>query len=132
MKTIVLLVAITTFLASFWTKDDELAKSMARGKEVYNNNCIVCHMGKGEGVDKLNPPLANSDYLMKTPEKAMRAIKFGLQKPIEVNGITYKNIMPEPGLGDDEVADVMNYIMNSWGNKSTNLITTPMVEGLKP
>ncbi|GAB3166871.1 c-type cytochrome [Telluribacter humicola] len=113
-------------------QDDELQKSIARGKEVYTNNCVACHQATGEGVEGVFPPLAKSDYLIKTPEKAIHAIKFGLQGAIEVNGVEYDNMMPEPGLSQAEVADVMNYIMNSWGNSSNKkMITVKMVESVK-
>lgn len=128
---IIILIASMLFLSPFWRQEDELADSIARGKEVYMNNCIVCHMGKGEGVPKLNPPLANSDYLLKTPEKGIRAIKFGLKDSIQVNGVKYQGMMPEPGLENEEIADVMNYILNSWGNKSTKIIDVKTVEGIK-
>jgi mono/diheme cytochrome c family protein len=105
-------------------QNDELEKSIARGKEVYVNYCIACHMGNGGGIPEVYPPLAKSDYLMKTPEKAIHAIKFGLQGPIKVNGVAYDGVMPEPGLDADEVADVMNYIRNSWGNSSEKQIVT--------
>lgn len=113
-------------------QDDELAKSIERGKMVYSENCITCHMGTGEGVTATFPPLAKSDYLMKTPENAIRAVKFGLAGKITVNGVEYDNMMPNPGLGNDEIADVMNYIMNSWGNSSEKkMITEKMVEEVK-
>lgn len=63
------------------------------------------------------PPLANSDYLVKNKERSIHAIKFGQEGEITVNGTVYNNVMPAQGLSDQEVADVMNYIQNSWGNK---------------
>lgn len=128
-----LIIASMLFLTPFWqnNEEDELAESIARGKEIYLNNCIVCHMGKGEGVAKLNPPLAGSDYLLKMPDKAIRAIKYGLQDAIEVNGVKYKGMMPEPGLENEEIADVMNYISNTWGNKSERIFDAKIVEGIK-
>ncbi len=88
-------------------------------------------MGTGEGAPAAIPPLAKSDYLLKSPEKAMYAIKFGLMGQITVNGIKYDNMMPAPGLENDEIADVMNYIRNSWGNKSDSLVTPKMIELIK-
>jgi len=117
--------------AIFPQQDDELAKSIARGKTVYTENCISCHMGKGEGVPQTFPPLANADFLLKTPEKAIHAIKFGLEGKIIVNGAEFNNSMPSPGLDDDEIADVMNFIQNSWGNKSEKMVTEKMVADVK-
>lgn len=118
--------------AVFPGQNDELAKSIERGKMVYSENCITCHMGTGEGVTATFPPLAKSDYLMQTPGNAIKAIKFGLAGKIKVNGVEYDNMMPNPGLGNDEIADVVNYIMNSWENSSENkMITEKMVEEVK-
>lgn len=89
-------------------------------------------MGAGEGIPATFPPLAKADYLMKTPEKAIHAIKFGLQGKVKVNDAEFDNMMPNPGLGNDEIADVMNYIQNSWGNSSEKkMVTQKMVEEIK-
>jgi mono/diheme cytochrome c family protein len=133
MKSIPLLFFAIIFCSAVLpSQDDELEKSMARGKTVYTENCMSCHLAKGEGVVETFPPLAKSDYLLKTPEKAIQAIKFGLQGAIKVNGVTYDNAMPEPGLDEQKTADVMNYILNSWGNSSDKkLITVQMVKDVK-
>ncbi len=69
---------------------------------------------------------------MKTPNKAIASIKFGLKGKILVNGVAYDGMMPSPNLGNDEIADVMNYILNSWGNISKQpMITEKMVEAVK-
>ena len=123
---------ITFSIAYFTNQSTELAKSMARGKEVYNETCIACHLGKGEGLKGTFPPLAKADYLMKTPNKAIASIKYGLKGKIVVNGVVYDGMMPSPNLGNDEIADVMNYILNSWGNVSKQpMITEKMVERVK-
>ncbi|MCE7058812.1 cytochrome c [Dyadobacter sp. CY343] len=129
---LVLLSGIVFCSAVFPTQDDELAKSIERGKMVYSENCISCHMGTGEGVTATFPPLAKSDYFMENPENGIKAVKFGLMGKIKVNGVEYDNMMPSPGLGNDEIADVMNYIMNSWGNSSEKkMITEKMVEAVE-
>jgi mono/diheme cytochrome c family protein len=133
MKSVLLLLSGVIFCSSaFSGQNDELEKSMARGKDIYTENCITCHMGAGEGIPETFPPLAKADYLTKTPEKAIHAIKYGLQGKILVNNVAFDNMMPSPGLDNEEVADVMNYILNSWGNSSENkMITVKMVEEIK-
>lgn len=124
--------AILLYASLFPKQEDELAKSIERGKGIYNENCITCHMGNGEGIPQTFPPLAKADYLMKSPEKAIHAIKFGLEGKIKVNGLEFDNAMPNPGLGNDEIADVMNYIQNSWGNSSEKkIVTEKIVEAVK-
>lgn len=102
-----------------FNQEDERAKSIARGKEIYTELCVTCHQVDGKGMDGAFPPLAQSDFLLKNSEKAISAVKFGLQGEIIVNGKTYSNTMPNPGLSNQEVADVINYILNSWENKGT-------------
>jgi mono/diheme cytochrome c family protein len=88
-------------------------------------------MTNGEGVQGVFPPLAKSDYLRDSTERSIRVVKYGLQGPITVNGIAYSGIMPSSGLDDDEIADVMNFILNSWGNSSDTLITPERVKLVK-
>ncbi|MCB0399782.1 MAG: cytochrome c [Winogradskyella sp.] len=97
--------------------------SYERGKLVYNNLCITCHMGNGEGAPRVFPPLAQSDFLKNNQEISIKAIKKGMSGEIVVNGITYNSVMAPLGLSDKEVADVMNYINNSWGNSYGKFIT---------
>ena len=66
--------------------------------------------------------------LIKKREESIRAVKYGLRGKIVVNGIEYKGIMANLGLYEDEVADVMNYITNSWGNKNPKMITEEEVK----
>ena len=133
MKLFPLLFCGITFAATYFANpNEELTKSMARGKEIYKETCIACHLGSGEGLKGTFPPLAKADYLTKTPTKAIASIKFGLKGKIVVNGVTYDGMMPPPGLGNDEIADVMNYILNSWGNVSKQpMITEKIVEAVK-
>ncbi len=114
-----------TFISGLYLMgfQDELAASKKRGEEIYENYCIACHSGQGEGVPGVYPPLAKSDYLMEQPEKAAAAVKYGQEGEIVVNGETYNNYMASLGLSDQEVADVLNYIMNSWGNTFDHFIT---------
>jgi mono/diheme cytochrome c family protein len=87
-------------------------------------------MTNGEGVEKTFPPLAKSDYLLKKRVESIRGIKYGQQGEIIVNGVTYNNTMATMGLYDDEIADVMNYILNSWGNKSDKMVTEKEVSAI--
>lgn len=118
-------------LAFFSNAQDELNKSIARGKELYKESCITCHLANGEGVKGTFPPLAKADFLTKYPEKSIHAVKFGMKGAIKVNGVDYNNAMPPSGFADDEIADVMNYIRNSFGNKNSEIVTEKMVAAVK-
>lgn len=108
-------------------QDTTLQQSIKRGSAIYNDFCIQCHMADGNGVAGTFPPLAKADYLNKQTTASIKAVKYGLQGEIVVNGETYQGTMPKPGLYDDEIADIMNYILNSWGNKSAEIITEEKV-----
>ncbi|MDG2193812.1 MAG: cytochrome c [Polaribacter sp.] len=109
-------------------KPKALLESINRGNELYVDMCINCHLADGKGVAKIFPPLDNSDYLKKNRKESIKAIKYGMSGEITVNGEKYNSQMLPLGLSDDEVADVMNYILNSWSNKNEEMITVKEVE----
>lgn len=118
--------------ADVYAQKNQVDKSsFNKGKAIYNQLCITCHMANGEGVEKIFPPLANSDYLKNNQEASIRAVKYGMSGEIVVNGITYNSVMAPLGLTDEEVADVMNYINNAWGNAIDNKVTPDMVANIK-
>ncbi len=108
-------------------KQTKVSESYKRGKEVYSDFCVTCHLPSGKGIPGNSPPLADSDWLRDKQEESIKAIKYGLSGPIEVNGAAYNNVMASQGLSDQEVADVMNYISNSWGNSIKNEVTIEQV-----
>lgn len=114
----------------FDQEKDKLAKSVQAGKEIYQDFCVRCHLADGKG-SKTVPPLDKSDWLIQKRKESIHAVKFGQSGEIVVNGNTYKNAMPPMGLTDEEVADVMNYIMNSWSNKQTKIVTVAEVANIK-
>jgi mono/diheme cytochrome c family protein len=122
---------ITTITSLLVFQDNSLEKSIERGGDIYAGFCVNCHLAKGEGVKNTIPPLVASDYLIKFREESIRGVKYGQRGKIVVNGVTYNGVMPPMGLSDDEVADVMNYVLNSWGNKSKKMVTLSEVIQLK-
>ncbi len=88
-------------------------------------------MPNGKGVAKVFPPLADSDYLMNNRVLSIKAIKYGQNGEITVNGETYNTPMAQLGLSNEEIADVMNYITNSWGNKNDTMITPEEVSKIE-
>lgn len=131
MKTLILLyLTATTGISLFLFQDPELEESIQRGSEIYADFCVTCHMEQGEGVAHTFPPLAKSDYLIGNREASIRGIKYGQSGELIVNGITYNSVMSRMGLEDEEVADVMNYISNSWGNSSEEMVTLEEVEAI--
>ncbi|MCL6296592.1 c-type cytochrome [Jejuia spongiicola] len=114
-----------------YSQTDPLKESIKRGNEIYTDFCVTCHLDSGEGVKNVYPPLAKSDFLIKNREASIRGIKYGQKGEIVVNGVTYNGYMAPLGLSDDEVADVMNYITNNWGNKNNKIVTEEEVSNVK-
>ncbi|HNQ27839.1 MAG TPA: cytochrome c [Aquaticitalea sp.] len=113
-------------------QDPELQKSIQRGAIVYEDFCMQCHLPDGKGVPKAFPPLDGSDYLAKNRDASIRAVKYGMSGEITVNGQKYNTTMAPLGLTDEEVADVMNYIYNTWSNKNPKMVTVDEVSKIQP
>lgn len=98
--------------------------SVAEGRKVFNNNCLMCHGQNGEGVPGVFPPLADSDYIKnlasgKNRDKLIGIPLFGLSGKITVNGKDYDGVMPALStLSDQDAAAVLSFVTNSWGNKA--------------
>jgi mono/diheme cytochrome c family protein len=112
-------------------QDKAFQESIKRGNDVYADFCITCHLPSGEGVKNVYPPLVNSDYLKGNREQSIRGLKYGLKGKITVNGKVYNSYMAPLGLGNDEIADVMNYINYNWGNKYGEIVTEEEVTKIK-
>ena len=93
------------------------ADQMRLGKGVYQASCQSCHQANGEGMAKVYPPLAKSDYLNADPLRAVNIVLKGQSGHISVNGQSYNNVMVPVALGNEQVANVLTYVLNSWGNQ---------------
>jgi nitrite reductase (NO-forming) len=97
----------------------DLKASISRGKEIYTNYCISCHMEQGTGIENLYPPLAKADYMMNDKNRSILQVLKGANGEMKVNGKTYNAPMTGFDLTDEQVSDVLNYCRNSWGNKGS-------------
>ena len=88
----------------------------AEGKTIYSRSCVACHMKDGNGLEGTFPPLAKSDYLLEDPRRALNQVLFGSDELMIVNGVEYESIMPPQEVTETEAIDVVNYILNAWGN----------------
>ncbi len=131
MKILLGLIGLLFLFEGTWLYQNKpLDQSIADGKEIYQDFCLQCHLDKGEGVSGVFPQLARSDYLLNNIDISIKGIKYGLNGPIVVNGEEYDGVMQNQGLDDEEIADVMNYILNNWGNESKEIITFQRVAGI--
>ena len=107
-----------------------MEEQMKFGKQVYMQTCFACHQGEGQGIANAFPPLAKSDYLNADVDRAISAVVHGLSGEITVNGNKYNSVMTRQMISSEEVANVLTYVYNSWGNNGT-VVTKEMVEKVK-
>lgn len=98
------------------TATKTLEERIKHGKSVYMQTCFACHQAEGQGIAGAFPPLAESDYLNEDVNRSIDVVLKGLQGEITVNGETYNSAMPAQNLSDEEIANVLTYVYNSWGN----------------
>ena len=91
------------------------------GGQVFEANCAACHQASGQGVPEAFPPLAKSDYLNADKVRAIKTITGGLQGKLTVNGLVFDGVMPAWSLSDEDIANVMTYLYNSWGNSGLDV-----------
>ena len=111
--------------ASAQSNNKLVAASAARGKTVYLQRCMVCHQADGGGVPKLNAPLDGSSSVNGTNiAKLVKYIVKGFNDRVEIDGEFYENAMPAAAdLTDQQIADVLTFIRNSWTNKAGPVTT---------
>lgn len=96
---------------------------MVLGKRVFTANCAACHQPTGLGVPGAFPPLAGSEWVQSGDwhgdNHLVRVVLHGLQGPIDVEGKAFNGVMPPwQQLKDEEIAAVLTYIRNEWGNSA--------------
>ena len=100
------------------TTTEVATADFSAGKAIYEANCMVCHQENGQGVTGTFPPLAKSDYLLADKNRAILQTLQGAKEPITINGVEYPgSVMTIVELEEQQTVDVVNYILNTWGNK---------------
>jgi mono/diheme cytochrome c family protein len=94
---------------------------MKRGEKIFAS-CAGCHGGGGEGKPGF-PPLAGSEWVQGSSERMAMIVLNGLTGKITVKGQGYDGLMPAQAIGKMELAAVMTYVRNSFGNESGDIIT---------
>jgi mono/diheme cytochrome c family protein len=96
-----------------------LAVALRQGKAVYTQNCLTCHQADGGGVDGMNPPLSKSSWVLGDKTRLINVLLNGLQG-VDIEGESYNGVMPAQDLlTDQQIADVLTYVRNSFGNKAS-------------
>lgn len=102
-----------------------LQKSVIAGKKVFKKYCISCHQADGGGVPNMTPPLIQTSFVLGNKDSLVKIVLKGL-KNVTIDDQTYNNPMPPLGtvLKDQQIADVLTYIRNSFGNKASAITTS--------
>ncbi|MCS7009355.1 MAG: cytochrome c, partial [Chthoniobacterales bacterium] len=113
----------TLLAASSPKKESGPPDPLIVGKRVFQQNCAVCHQTTGLGVPGQFPPLAGSEWVLSQDwhgdNHLVKIVLKGLQGVVQVKGNTYNNAMPaQEKLSDEQLAAVLTYIRNEWGNKA--------------
>lgn len=94
--------------------------SIARGQIVYRKVCLSCHMADGGGVPRLNPPLIKTSYILGDKSKIIYIVLHGMVDRVPIEDEYYSNNMaPHTDLSNQQIADVLTYVRNSFGNKAS-------------
>ena len=87
------------------------------GRDLYLKHCQNCHGANGEGLAKLSPPLTDTLFLKENKSMIACYIKNGLTDTITVHGVKYDVPMPEHNFANIDIAQLIVYITNTFGNK---------------
>jgi len=97
----------------------QLQASIARGKIVYTARCLTCHQVDGGGVQNMNPPLIKTKWVLGDKSQLIQIILKGSNTGVTIDDIEYHNVMAShKDLSDLQIADVLTYVRNSFGNKA--------------
>ena len=114
--------------AAFVKADDE---QMKRGAAVYARTCVACHQPTGKGLPPVFPSISETPIVVGNPELPIKFILQGLMGPITVGGMTFNSMMPPvAGVNDQDIADVLTYARQSFGNKG-NPVSVDQVKAIR-
>jgi nitrite reductase (NO-forming) len=111
------LAAVTHATAAAKAGTLTLEDQVKAGQQLFTGTCSVCHQASGQGLPGVFPPLAKSDLIANDPKRPISILLHGLSGKVVVNGQEYNSVMPPMSqLNDDEMANIITYVLNSWGN----------------
>ena len=106
------------------------AERIAQGRRLFTSICAACHQPTGRGMPNVFPPLAGSDFLNADKNRAIQTVIFGRQGEVVVNGLKFNNSMPSFPLNDQDIANVLTFVYNSFGNSGLE-VTPDEVKALR-
>jgi mono/diheme cytochrome c family protein len=106
----------------------EFKRYYSAGSLVYQTHCQNCHGANGEGLQELMPPLTDSVFLKTNKARLACFVKFGLKEKVIISKRPFEGQMPPNDLPPIEIANVLTYVTNSFGNKM-GTINSDQVDG---
>ncbi len=106
------------------------AQKIVLGRRLFTSICAACHQPTGRGLPNVFPPLAGSDFLNADKDRAIQTVIFGRQGEVIVNGMKFNNNMPSFPLTDADIANVLTFVYNSFGNSGLE-VTPEEVKALR-
>ena len=98
--------------------------NLSEGGKLFNIFCSVCHQRNGMGTDRF-PPLVGTKWVLGDKETLIKVVLNGMRGEIQVKGKSYTNTMPKLDLlKDDEIAGILTYIRESFGNEASAISPT--------
>jgi len=130
-KSIVAALGLSIVIALFFSCENnnslEFKRYYSEGAAIYQTHCLNCHAADGSGLLALIPALNDSTFLKNNKASLACAIRYGLKRPIKINGKAYDENMPAANLAPMEIAQVITYMNNSFGNQ-LGMVTMDEVE----
>ncbi|MCH7224859.1 PVC-type heme-binding CxxCH protein [Haloferula sp. A504] len=112
----------------------ERARFLA-GHEIYHRegHCVTCHQPDGEGLPSTGfPPIAGTFWVQGNEERLIKLTLHGLMGPLEVKGVKYPGQVPMTPfaglLDDEEIASVLTYVRNHFGNEASAITPEKVAE----
>ena len=126
------LAAVTAAAKSAQRGELTVDEQVKAGQALFAGTCSTCHQASGAGLPGVFPPLAKSDWLVANRQGAVDAVLHGMTGKVKVNGQDYNSVMPPMNqLTDDEVANILTYVYNSWGNPGGKVSKAEVAERRK-
>lgn len=104
--------------------DEGQQELFAKGRQQYLSVCAGCHGNNGEGVRRMAPPLAGSEWVTGDERRLALLVLHGIEGPLDVAGKVYESpeILPtmpsHSTMDDDNILSILTYIRNEWGNEA--------------
>ncbi len=104
-----------------------------KGKVLYERNCQICHQPSGQGIRLAFPSLVGTPWVTGSKDRLIKILLYGVSGPMIVKGEEFATEMAKPGfppgsLKDAEIAYLLTYIRNAWGNKASEIKVAHVID----